>query len=47
MIVDGDQMTFGQWDSESNRLARSLTDAGVERGDAHDLHARRRSSLGG
>jgi long-chain acyl-CoA synthetase len=33
MIVDGDEMTFSQWEGESNRLARSLTHAGVERGD--------------
>lgn len=32
-IVDGGEMTFAQWDSESNRLARSLTDAGVALGD--------------
>ena len=32
-IVDGGEMTFAQWDGESNRLARSLTGHGVERGD--------------
>jgi acyl-CoA synthetase (AMP-forming)/AMP-acid ligase II len=32
-IVDGEEMTFAQWDSESNRLARALTSAGVERGN--------------
>src|ERR1700722_4644506 len=32
-VVDGGEMTFSEWDSESNRLARSLTGHGIERGD--------------
>jgi acyl-CoA synthetase (AMP-forming)/AMP-acid ligase II len=32
-VVDGGEMTFAQWDGESNRLARSLTGHGIERGD--------------
>jgi acyl-CoA synthetase (AMP-forming)/AMP-acid ligase II len=32
-IVDGGDMTFSQWESESNRLGRALVDAGVEHGD--------------
>jgi acyl-CoA synthetase (AMP-forming)/AMP-acid ligase II len=37
-IIDGGQMTFAQWDSESNRLARTLVAAGVARGDRVALY---------
>src|SRR5579875_366028 len=32
-VLDGGSMTFGQWEAESNRLARGLATLGVERGD--------------
>jgi long-chain acyl-CoA synthetase len=32
-VVDGGQLTFAQWDAQSNRLARGLVGAGVRRGD--------------
>jgi acyl-CoA synthetase (AMP-forming)/AMP-acid ligase II len=32
-VVDGGHLTFGQWESESNRLARGLVAAGVGHGD--------------
>ncbi|MHB8680715.1 MAG: class I adenylate-forming enzyme family protein [Acidimicrobiales bacterium] len=32
-VVDGGSMTFGQWEAESNRLARSLVDMGIAKGD--------------
>src|SRR5665213_2586069 len=32
-VVGVDQLTFGQWDLQSNQLARGLTAAGVGRGD--------------
>jgi acyl-CoA synthetase (AMP-forming)/AMP-acid ligase II len=32
-VLDGGEMTFEQWESESNRLARALVDSGVGRGD--------------
>jgi long-chain acyl-CoA synthetase len=32
-VVDGGQLTFGQWESQSNRLARGLVAAGVGHGD--------------
>lgn len=32
-VVDGGTLTFAQWDAESNRLARGLSAAGVEKGD--------------
>ncbi len=38
LVVDGGQMTFGQWESESNRLARSLVDAGLEKGERVSLY---------
>jgi acyl-CoA synthetase (AMP-forming)/AMP-acid ligase II len=31
--LDGGELSFGKWDSESNRLARGLTRAGVRKGD--------------
>jgi len=32
-VLDGGDMTFAQWDSESNRLGRALTAAGISKGD--------------
>ena len=32
-IVDGGQMTYAQWDAESNRLARGLQSLGITKGD--------------
>ncbi|HZU80485.1 MAG TPA: AMP-binding protein [Acidimicrobiales bacterium] len=37
-VVDGGQMTFAQWEAESNRLARALTDLGVRKGDRVSLY---------
>jgi acyl-CoA synthetase (AMP-forming)/AMP-acid ligase II len=37
-ILDGGQMTFADWDAESNRLARGLKELGVERGDRVALY---------
>ncbi|HLX87975.1 MAG TPA: AMP-binding protein [Acidimicrobiales bacterium] len=37
-IVDGGEMTFGQWEAESNRLARSLVELGVAKGDRVALY---------
>src|SRR5215470_4539753 len=32
-VVDGDAMTFSEWEARSNTLARALVDGGVESGD--------------
>jgi len=32
-VTDGGQMTFAEWESESNRLGRALASAGVQPGD--------------
>ena len=37
-VVDGGSMTFGQWEAESNRLARALVDLGVGKGDRVSLY---------
>jgi acyl-CoA synthetase (AMP-forming)/AMP-acid ligase II len=37
-VVDGDTLTFAQWDTESNRLARGLTSAGVTKGDRVSIY---------
>lgn len=37
-VVDGGQVTFGEWESESNRVARSLVDLGVAKGDRVALY---------
>jgi acyl-CoA synthetase (AMP-forming)/AMP-acid ligase II len=37
-VVDGGSMTFGQWEAESNRLARALQEHGVHRGDRVALY---------
>ena len=38
VVVDGQEMTFAQWEAESNRLARSLMDAGLEKGERVSLY---------
>jgi len=38
MVVDGGQMTFAQWEGESNRLARSLIDGGLTKGERVALY---------
>jgi acyl-CoA synthetase (AMP-forming)/AMP-acid ligase II len=37
-VVDGGSMTFGQWEAESNRLARALVDLGIAKGDRVSLY---------
>ena len=37
-VVDGGKVTFGQWDAESNRVARALADLGVAKGDRVALY---------
>ena len=44
-VVDAGDMTFGQWEAESNRLARTLADAGVAKGDRVALYLRAEEGL--
>ena len=44
-IVDGGTMTFGDWEAESNRLARTLADLGVHKGDRVSLFLRAEEAL--
>ncbi|MGH9030372.1 MAG: class I adenylate-forming enzyme family protein, partial [Acidimicrobiales bacterium] len=37
-IVGGGEMTFAEWEAESNRLARSLTELGVRKGDRVSIY---------
>jgi acyl-CoA synthetase (AMP-forming)/AMP-acid ligase II len=37
-VVDGDSMTFSEWDGRANRLARGLVDAGIGPDDRVALH---------
>ncbi len=37
-VIDAGEMTFAQWEAESNRLARGLVDRGVARGDRVALY---------
>jgi acyl-CoA synthetase (AMP-forming)/AMP-acid ligase II len=37
-IVDGDSVTFAQWDADANRLAHGLVAAGIEPGDRVAIH---------
>lgn len=32
-LADGSELTFGRWDGQANRLARGLTERGIDRGD--------------
>jgi fatty-acyl-CoA synthase len=38
VVVDGGHMTFAQWEAESNRLARSLSEAGLAKGERVALY---------
>jgi acyl-CoA synthetase (AMP-forming)/AMP-acid ligase II len=41
-IADGPSMSYGEWEATANRLARSLVDAGVQRGRSGAAGLRRR-----
>jgi len=44
-VIDAGQMTFAQWEAESNRLARGLVDRGVAKGDRVALYLRAEEAL--
>jgi len=44
-VVDGGQMTFAEWEAESNRLARTLVAMGVAKGDRVALYLRAEEAL--
>ncbi|HXX91604.1 MAG TPA: AMP-binding protein [Acidimicrobiales bacterium] len=44
-VVDGGTVTFGEWEAESNRLARALTAMGVAKGDRVSLYLRAEEAL--
>lgn len=44
-IVDGGEMTFAQWEAESNRLARALVGLGVKKGDRVSIYLRAEEAL--
>ncbi len=44
-VVDGGQVTFGQWEAESNRLARALVELGVKKGDRVALYLEAHEAL--
>src|SRR5580658_257805 len=44
-VVDAGQMTYAQWEVESNRLARGLVDRGVTKGDRVALYLRAEEAL--
>jgi acyl-CoA synthetase (AMP-forming)/AMP-acid ligase II len=44
-VVDGDEMTFAQWEAESNRLARALVAMGVTKGDRVSIYLRAEEAL--
>jgi acyl-CoA synthetase (AMP-forming)/AMP-acid ligase II len=44
-VVDGGRMTFGQWEAESNRLARGLVASGVGQGDRVALYLEAEEAL--
>ena len=44
-VVDGGEMTFAQWEAESNRLARALAAAGVAKGDRVSVYIRPEEAL--
>jgi acyl-CoA synthetase (AMP-forming)/AMP-acid ligase II len=44
-VIDSGEMTFGQWESESNRLARGLVDRGVAKGDRVALYLKAEEAL--
>jgi acyl-CoA synthetase (AMP-forming)/AMP-acid ligase II len=44
-VTDGEQMTFAQWEAESNRLARALVAMGVTKGDRISIYLRADEAL--
>ena len=44
-VVDGGTMTFGEWDAESNRLARALAGIGLGKGDRVAIYLRAEEAL--
>ncbi len=44
-VTDGGQMTFAQWEAESNRLARALVAMGVAKGDRVSIYLRAEEAL--
>jgi acyl-CoA synthetase (AMP-forming)/AMP-acid ligase II len=44
-VVDGGAMTFGEWEAESNRLARALAAMGLSRGDRVAIYTRAEEAL--
>ncbi|HUI02028.1 MAG TPA: AMP-binding protein [Acidimicrobiales bacterium] len=44
-VVDAGEMTFGQWEAESNRLARTLAGGGVAKGDRVSIYLRAEEGL--
>ena len=44
-VVDGGAMTFGEWEAESNRLARALAAMGVAKGDRVAIYTRAEEAL--
>lgn len=44
-LTDGGQMTFAEWEAESNRLARALVGMGVTKGDRVSIYLRAEEAL--
>jgi len=44
-VVDGGAMTFGEWETESNRLARALAAMGIVKGDRAAIYLRAEEAL--
>jgi len=44
-VVDGGEMTFAEWDHESNRLARALGALGIAKGDRLSIYVRPEEAL--
>src|SRR5580658_8295036 len=44
-VIDVGEMTFAQWEAESNRLARGLVERGVTKGDRVALYLRAEEAL--
>ncbi len=44
-VTDGGQMSFAQWEAESNRLARALVAMGVSKGDRVSIYLRAEEAL--
>jgi len=44
-VVDGSNMTFAQWEAESNRLARALVAMGTTKGDRVSIYLRAEEAL--